>query len=463
MNLKHLLNAFMERFTCLFCTIHHGPAITIASKNYSQEEREGSEMRVKTLSIENFRGINEMSLEFGDSGIAVFVGVNGSGKTSILECLAILLSRLTGRIRSTKGTGRFFTEHDITIGTNSARAEIQIVHSGKEIAWRVTKARRGRKDQRITNLTEIKALVEQVHEELELDPETSLPVAVYYSVNRAVLDIPLRIRTRHPFDQLAAYDLALAGGRNDFRVFFEWFRNREDIENEERLRRGRAKHRDRQLEAVRKAVYRMLDGFSHLSVRRSPLRMTVRKNGKELTVNQLSDGEKCLMALIGDLARRLAIANPHLENPLNGEGVVLIDEIDLHLHPKWQRDVIIGLREAFPSCQFFLSSHSPQVLSEVKREEIYLLLATADGITASHPSSSSYGRETNQILEETLGVAPRPPRYEKKLRQYFRLLAEEKFQKAERLREELEREIGEDEPKFARADALLRRREILSR
>src|SRR5206468_5096587 len=95
----------------------------------------------------------------------------------------------------------------------------------------VTRARRGvRKKQGISNLDDLNNVAAGFG---ELTPTTNVPVAVYYHVNRAVLDIPLRIRQRHEFDQLAAYDQALIGTRNDFRIFFEWFRQREDIENEE--------------------------------------------------------------------------------------------------------------------------------------------------------------------------------------------------------------------------------------
>jgi predicted ATP-binding protein involved in virulence len=133
----------------------------------------------------------------------------------------------------------------------------------------------------------------------------------------------------------------------------------------------------------------------------------VEKQGQELIVNQLSDGEKCLLAMVGDLARRLAIANPSLENPLQGEGVVLIDEIELHLHPKWQREIIPALTRTFPNCQFIATTHSPQVISEVKPNGIYILEATSEGVVARRPESS-YGRDSNRILEDLMGVPARP-------------------------------------------------------
>ena len=83
--------------------------------------------------------------------------------------------------------------------------------------------------------------------------------------------------------------------------------------------------------------------------------------------------KKSLLALVGDIARRLILANPSLENPLYGEGIVLIDEIELHLHPKWQREVINKLREVFPNIQFILTTHSPQVISEISRECLHIL------------------------------------------------------------------------------------------
>lgn len=81
-----------------------------------------------------------------------------------------------------------------------------------------------------------------------------------------------------------------------------------------------------------------------------------------LDVLQLSDGEKCTLALFGDIARRLAIANPSLDDPLQGDGVVLIDELELHMHTSWQRKVISMLKKTFPNIQFIITTHSPQIL-----------------------------------------------------------------------------------------------------
>ena len=197
------------------------------------------------------------------------------------------------------------------------------------------------------------------------------------------------------------------------------FRNTEDLEGE-RIRDD-AKYQDKQLVAVRNAIHTLIPEFDDLRVRRKPLKMTVNKNGQELIINQLSDGEKCLLAMVGDIARRLAIANPSLDDPLQGEGIVLIDEIELHLHPQWQHKIIPRLTETFTNCQFIVTTHSPQVLSHVQPENIYILQSTPNGIIASHPENS-YGRDSNQILEDYMGTPERPQDIKDKILEIFRVI-----------------------------------------
>jgi len=419
-------------------------------------------MRVKQLKINNFRVINKLFIDFGNTQTNVLVGVNGCGKTSILDCLAILLSRLIGRVESKQGTGRFFTDNDITNGSKETFNEIIITYQNQDYNFRVTKTKKGREQtkQTITNLTEIKTLAKIIRESLDEDAFASIPLVVFYPVNRAVLDIPLRIRQKHIFDQLAAYEGALVGGPRDFRLFFEWFREREDLENEIRIEKK--KNLDPHLEAVRNAVSSLLPGFTNLRIRRSPLRMTLEKEGTELIVNQLSDGEKCLLAFAGDLARRLAIANPSLTNPLKGYAIVLIDEIELHLHPSWQRNIIPSLESTFPNCQFIVTTHSPLVLSHIKPEGVHILEMTEEGVEL-RKITSSYGRDSNLILEEIMGVPERPEEIKDKLRMYFNLIDKSNFLEANQLRNYLEAIIGPDEPEFAKADVLIKRKRILGK
>ncbi len=417
-------------------------------------------MKLKQIQSTNFRPFKELDIEFGER-LTVLVGINGSGKTSILDMLAILLSRLIGRIRSTKGTGRFFTDSDIRQGSNETVNSIKIKFDQVSVSWKVAKTKQGTRQQTITNLTSIKSIVEKIHNSLDENKKSSIPLAVFYGVNRSVLDVPLRIRTRHEFDQLAAYDQALIGGRNDFRRFFEWYRGREDFENEQRLvDKQFLQYRDPQLQAVRNAID-ILTGFSNMRIRRNPLRMEVQKNKQLFDVRQLSDGEKCLLALAGDLAHRLAIANPDKNNSLDGQAIVLIDEIDLHLHPEWQHRVIPKMLETFPNCQFVLTTHSPQVLSHVRCRDIWCLIQAEEGIHAVRPDGT-YGQDSNFLLKTLMGSSYRPEDIDKKISLLFELIREYPM-KARNLLNELESEIEGESPDLVRAKVLLHRREVMDK
>ena len=264
---------------------------------------------------------------------------------------------------------------------------------------------------------------------------------------------------KHPFDQLAAYDQALSGSWRSFRIFFEWFRDREDLENEQRL--DNPGFRDRQLQAVRTATERFLPGFTELKVRRKPLHMVVEKDGEELKVDQLSDGEKCTLAMIGDLARRMSIANPAHGDPLDGAGVVLIDEIDLHLHPGWQRQVVTALPQTFPNCQFLVSTHSPQIVSHVEQERIWILERGGSGVSAGRPAES-YGQTSGRILEDVMRVPERPQAIKERLSRLFRAIRHDELATAKQLLSELADTIGRD-PDLVKADFHIRRKEALDK
>lgn len=429
-------------------------------------------MRIDRLTLENFRGARELSLELHPQ-LNVFVGTNGAGKSTVLDAAAILLSWLANRIKYASGSGRPVDEKDITNDRSTASIRLkgrfideQIEWGGK---WSINKTRSGHvSDKGRSLLSGLNELARHLQERItETNERTNLPLFAYYPVNRAVLDIPLRIRTKHRFNLLAAYEDALTSGAN-FRTFFEWFREREDLENENRkyvdqlVKIEDFQFPDPQLEAVRAALARFMPDFEDLTVRRNPLRMEVTKRGKRLTVDQLSDGEKCLMAMVGDLARRLAIANPERANPLQGQGVVLIDEIDLHLHPKWQRMVVSRLMDVFPGCQFLVSTHSPHVMTHVRPEHLYLLEMTDENILAERPSES-YGKSVERILEDLMGLeTTRPDEVDAALQQIYAQIDQERLDAARKGIDELKGEIGED-PELVKASVLIKRKELVGR
>lgn len=173
----------------------------------------------------------------------------------------------------------------------------------------------------------------------------------------------------------------------------------------------------------------------------------------------LSDGQRAVIGLVADIARRMCLLNPQLGRDVTAKtpGVVLIDELDIHLHPRWQRIVTRGLKTAFPALQFIVASHSPQVLGELKPEEIIMLRPGG----TSHPQVS-YGLDSAQILEEIMGAPARSPAVETELSDLFAALERNELDTA---RKKLS-SLAAAAPGIAElggAEALLRRKELLGR
>ena len=434
------------------------------------EAKHEADMHIRELTLENFRGAQHLPLDL-DKRLNVFVGMNGAGKSTVLDAAAMLLSWLVNRIRNPSASGRHVRESDIKNGQRSASLGIRLVDDGNNLSWQwnIAKVRSGySRIEAVSTLADVTEAARRMQSGISAsEGRINLPLFVYYPVNRAVLDIPLRIREKHRFDLLSAYDESLTSGAN-FRTFFEWFREREDLENEN-LRHGvrfaepeGVSFPDRQLEAVRRALEKFMPDFKNLSVRRNPLRMEVEKHGEVLTVNQLSDGEKCLMAMIGDMARRMAIANPMRDDPLDGEGVILIDEIDLHLHPKWQREVIVNLPRVFPNCQFLISTHSPHIITHVQPESLYLLNMKKDGLECLRPSES-YGKTVERVLEDLMGLeTTRPEEVGKIFRRIYSQIESGRLKDAKALVEETRERIGNDS-ELLKADVLIKRKELIGK
>ncbi|MFT4926892.1 MAG: putative ATP-binding protein involved in virulence [Phenylobacterium sp.] len=217
-----------------------------------------------------------------------------------------------------------------------------------------------------------------------------------------------------------------------------------------------------ELSIVTQAIEQFIPEYRFLRVKRVPRpHMLIEKNGETYNLDQLSDGEKNLIALVGDIARRLAIGNPRSDNPLKGEGFILIDEIDLHLHPSWQRLVIPKLLEVFPGCQFFISTHSPQIISHVKPESIFLLKQT-EGCLDYVKAIESYGKNTDRILEDLLGVSARPAQEKEKLHQLFTLIQSGELAQAVELVNDLSALIGDDAD-LVKANVLIKRKELIGK
>lgn len=411
-------------------------------------------IKILTLTLENFRGIKELQLPF-EPGLTAIAAVNGGGKTTVIDALAMLLSWLSARTKRDSGKGGLIKE--VEINNDRKHAQLSLQTSSGE--WSIGKTRKGTDFVVISNLLALANIVRQLRGQLET--ENSLPVFAFYPVNRAVRDddFPKRIRIKHEFDPISVYDDFLTSSAN-FRLFFEWFREREDIENENLRTNGILQNVDTlefldlQLEAVRSALEKFLPEYHDFRIKRQPLRMVVTKGDQELRIDSLSVGETCFIALIGDIARRLSIANPRKRNPLEGEGVILIDEIDLHLHPAWQRRAVTNLTKVFPNVQFVVTTHSPQILSEVAPESIRLLYQEDNLIKFTIPKQS-IGLNSVEILRELMddpGINSTVP---KRIAEIATKIDHDEFDAARELIQKLKVDLKGSIPDIVEAEATI--------
>ena len=411
-------------------------------------------IKILTLTLENFRGIKELQLPF-EPGLTAIAAVNGGGKTTVIDALAMLLSWLSARTKRDSGKGGLIKE--VEINNDRKHAQLSLQTSSGE--WSIGKTRKGTDFVVISNLLALANIVRQLRGQLET--ENSLPVFAFYPVNRAVRDddFPKRIRIKHEFDPISVYDDFLTSSAN-FRLFFEWFREREDIENENLRTNGILQNVDTlefldlQLEAVRSALEKFLPEYHDFRIKRQPLRMVVTKGDQELRIDSLSVGETCFIALIGDIARRLSIANPRKRNPLEGEGVILIDEIDLHLHPAWQRRAVTNITKVFPNVQFVVTTHSPQILSEVAPESIRLLYQEDNLIKFTIPKQS-IGLNSVEILRELMddpGINSTVP---KRIAEIATKIDHDEFDAARELIQKLKVDLKGSIPDIVEAEATI--------
>lgn len=413
-------------------------------------------MRLEQLKIENFRGFESLTLDFHPE-VTVLVGANGSGKTTVLEAVVLVLANTLAPPPLERAN--LFSPTDYRSGTEGATISLGVEHEGHhgelELRLVIDRDAAGRIRDRGTE-------ARLGFSDLDFQQEVwwssgPIPIACYYDVERHAHDSTPRSRDpifRKPIDAWNDAWNARAG----FHELFQWFRELEDMENADRV--NEPEFRDRQLDAARRAIESLLPGYSRPRVYRArqsepvginrPV-LTVEKAGQMLAFDQLSHGERLLVALAGDIARRLAIANPAAEDPLLGEGIVLIDEPDLHLHPEWQAKVIPALRRTFPNVQLVVTTHSLIVLSYVPSECVRLL----ENFQIVEPPAPTEGREPNALATEVYGIPLRPPATQAEIARISALIDEERFEEARTGLQVLNEKLGEHDTSVVRLQTAL--------
>lgn len=429
-------------------------------------------MKIQSLQLKNFRCFKNESIQFHDR-LTVLVGVNGSGKTAILEAIAMILGGVV-RYAVSNEVWRYNLEHKDTIFSSKENASIEANFRafGEIFTWIdpvIEESKDGFVKTRIVNYgkNSNREFINRL-----IDLQNAYPVIAYYSSYRLLGNAVSSGERNFDRNRLDAY-ISCFAPEVDFNRIITWL-DALDASEARSIRAGESETTYSELKTLRDAVNRSLPGYKNFRFINVPpeFALTRIKDGQIITFRQLSAGYRIMFALVLDLARRMAVANGDIfaqqeKSALESPAVVLIDEVELHLHPSWQQTVLPSLMAIFPNTQFIVTTHSPQVLTSIPSECIRIL---HEG-KAEPIEHGTLGAESAQVLEDIFKVPSRPdwltiPSAEgsqqyplnKKIARYFELIEADLFdsEDAKTIRSELEKLLPGD-PMLVRATAQIER------
>lgn len=462
-------------------------------------------MKIKEINIKNFRCFEALTVSFHEN-ITVLTATNGGGKTTILDAIRISLWPYVKGFDLGSQTGKSATIQidDVRIKRVGSSMEPQINSSIEAlgdwpelfdgyptISWlqyrdSIKPNTNTKYDKNAKNIPIIASkLQDKVRNDssAENSSEITLPLAVYLGTGRlwyqgrhtsevddSDLDISTHSRTWGYKNCITA-----TSSYKQFEEWFGWiFKSYRELQIEE----FEGKEIDQKLlesfksaiDVVQGAINLLTEqetGWRDLQYRSSQNQQLVMEHSDHgyVPLSQLSDGLRNMVVMISDIAFRCYKLNPHLGNKaaLETEGVVLIDEVDMFLHPSWQQRVISSLRHAFPKIQFIVTTHSPQVLSTVPKECIRVLSTNSQGEDiAATPLAASYGEPSNDVLQAIMHVDPQPPVPEKRLLDELTSLVDQGEYQSSRAKElftKLKQTLNEQHPQILKIERSIRRQE----
>lgn len=360
-------------------------------------------MRLNTLRLTNFRCFTEREVELAPR-FTLIVGDNATGKTALLNGMAVGLGSLFLGFpspASPKSIDRSdarlaFFEHGDAITAEvqfPAAVDCRGQIGDDDGAWRrELTSEDGKTTRRDAGWIETKAVT--LRDEVKSGIQVLLPVLSFYGTGRLWVQKRQRdVKTLKPESRFMGY-LDCLDAASDEKRLLRWFKTQEIAAVQAELPIGT-------LEACRGAIMACVPGAKrvYFDVKRDELMIEL--SGRSLPFSYLSDGYRNMVAMVADIAVRCATLNPHLREGalIETPGVVLIDELDLHLHPKWQRRVIGDLMNVFPKVQFVGTTHSPFVIQALPPIDTVRLLNLDD------PHADDFANKSvEDISEQVQGV-----------------------------------------------------------
>ena len=436
-------------------------------------------MKLKKVKIINYRCFKEAEIDF-DEHTTLIVGKNGAGKTAILDAVAVAISTFllgidVGVSRSISKDDARYEFHDLD-GTVDPQHQFPVniesigdILDNYNVKWvRSLNSESGnttvKEARELTNIS--KSVQNRI---MTGDKSLNLPLISYYGTGRlyAQKKEKKNIKSLTEFKRQVGYVDCMAAESNE-KLMLNWFQIQTLKSLQEQQRTGKVE-KPLLLKTVESAICKCFERISgsknadivfDLDTHRLVLNFEGTDGSlQKFAMDEMSDGYKNTLSMIGDIAYRMAVLNPMLGDKVLEEtsGVVMIDEIDLHLHPQWQQTIISDLNTIFPKIQFIVSSHAPAVINSVAKEQIRIL----DNGGIYMPAAQTYGRDANSILREVMKVSERPTDIKQRMNLFYSYMDENNYKEADKVLTEIEAIVGATDPDIAAARTSLDLEKIL--
>ena len=423
-------------------------------------------MYIKRIDIQNFKAISELSLQF-KPGVNILSGDNGVGKTSILDALVVALGGFLYGVNGASVKNILMSDVKMdTVSVGSVSTSIkyntpvkigcELYADGETYEW--ARIREDEAPKRNTKLIKQIGDISKYAKDLTNNAALELPVLSYQSSIRASKtrrgDFGAQMKKRMD-DRRCGY-LGCLDSVLDLKRVKEWCYEMQRI----------AFDLDQKVEEYEQFKYIVglfMQKMSEtkevpkISYSRQYKDIVYTENGRILPISCLSAGYQSILWMIMDISYRMATLNPGKHDLKRGNGIVLIDEIDLHLHPKWQWNIIEALKSVFPNIQFIIATHSPIIISSCKDVNLVLVDHNQEIIYLD----DAYGYSVNEVLELRQGSSDVLKSVKDMKNEFDFAINKDDLQKASKIVEEMAQEFGDDNTEVVKARTELEMEDFL--